>query len=124
MTNTRDDDHLNVRYVTADAPDAGSSVWMLLRPGDGRLTERAVRFYQGEEMPALAAGVEALPAQSVLDGLLRLRADGRYLGWSGWRRWRAMPRHLMLNTDTGHYCSYEVAEPPGERWIVDQTRTP
>lgn len=124
MTKTRDDDHLNVRCIVADEPDAGGCVWMLLRPGDGHLAERAVRFYQGGEMPALAAGVEAVPANSVLDGLLKLRADGRYLGWAGWERWAVMHRPLMRDTATGRYCTYEVAEPPGEEWILAQGRTP
>ena len=75
-------------------------------------------------MPALAAGVEAVPANSVLDGLLKLRADGRYLGWAGWERWAVMHRPLMRDTATGRYCTYEVAEPPGEEWILAQGRTP
>ena len=121
MTKTRDDDHLNVRYIDADEPDASGCVWMLLRPGP---EERAVRFYQGIEMPALAAGVEPVPANSVLDGLLKLQTDGRYLDWSGWKRWQVMPPHLMRNSATGRYCTYEVTEPPGEEWILDQGRTP
>ncbi|MCY3619882.1 MAG: hypothetical protein OXG66_19575 [Acidimicrobiaceae bacterium] len=124
MTNPGDDDYLNVRRVVTEDPDAGGCVWMLLRPCGGYLAERAVRFYQGNEMPALAAGVEAVPANSVLDGLLRLRTDGRYRGWAGWDRWTVMPRHLLRDSATGRYYSYEVAEPPGDEWILTQGCTP
>ena len=29
-----------------------------------------------------------------------------------------MPRHLMRDSATGRYWTYEVAEPPGEEWIL------